>query len=769
MLVPDKLGRLGGRNSIRTIYARGIECRQNVPSFWQQTSKWFRSHFPSQLPPSFITHTSILAAYLASLSPHTYSFSHFPAHTLLCTLGLFLPLQATMPEQGPLPSHDHKSMADSVLSLDSSLLTPPLSLNDDEHPPFKPLDSDNVSLSMKKSGRSAKQRRQLNLACASSGDVNEEQKKPTHAEHNLSHKSLPDLKKYTRPLTHPVLSEPKNHAWINQKLQQLSSERGRRSSNSLSFDSRQRPGLARRPRRWTVPSKSLPTHLVCFTNHMHAATLNKSSDEPSTATPAMIGLRRATTKREGPPSIAQTNITFFPPPKFSRTSTTLLSFLRIASQQSQERINCLNTNASMARSSDQSLVPSPPRRPSVTKESTRPWCSVTAEPAVTDVMVYSAREHDPTQQFDGPRYRRFSTKIVSPSSVHEIIWDENVTSGESSSTSSNISRNPTTSEKRTISSQSTKQSMAVEKLETQLRRDSSDPRRALPENPSELHRTLPTSLQSLLNFKFVEAKARTGNLTGLPRSRASPSYTAPRVNDEPSHTPRRKTQEEHADVCNDVESFPPLRCRTLPIPPERPAILEKGPQPDNPIYSNRASPMGSCIGQSRHMRRKSIANYCHHVERVKGLARPTDEHTPLLSQTGFDGTSWKANSQSSHPASCYQLTSAAEADRPDPLHTQPKKNIFHMHLRRFCEICEFRYHKKRITTLEREVQTLKETVSAMQDGKAKALKEAEGTSYGWFTRKKDGPQQYNAEEDAVDQSTWEPVGKATDRAIEGEN
>jgi hypothetical protein len=92
-----------------------------------------------------------------------------------------------------------------------------------------------------------------------------------------------------------------------------------------------------------------------------------------------------------------------------------------------------------------------------------------------------------------------------------------------------------------------------------------------------------------------------------------------------------------------------------------------------------------------------------------------------------------------------------------------------MHLRRFCEICEFRYHKKRITTLEREVQTLKETVSAMQDGKAKALKEAEGTSYGWFTRKKDGPQQYNAEEDAVDQSTWEPVGKATDRAIEGEN
>jgi hypothetical protein len=120
-------------------------------------------------------------------------------------------------------------MADSVLSFDSSLLNPPLSITDDERPPFKPLDSDNVNLSMKKSGRSAKQRRQLNRACASSRDVNEEQKKP-RADRSLSHKSLPDLKQYKIPLTHPVLSGPKNHAWVDQKLQQLSSERCRGSS-----------------------------------------------------------------------------------------------------------------------------------------------------------------------------------------------------------------------------------------------------------------------------------------------------------------------------------------------------------------------------------------------------------------------------------------------------------------------------------------------------------------------------------------------------------
>jgi hypothetical protein len=254
-------------------------------------------------------------------------------------------------------------------------------------------------------------------------------------------------------------------------------------------------------------------------------------------------------------------------------------------------------------------------------------------------MVYSAREHDPTQKFDGPGHRRFSTKIVSPSSVHEIIWDESVTSGDSNSTSSNISRNPTTNEKHTMSSQSRKQSMAVEKLETQLRRDSSDPRRVLPKNPSELHWTNQTSLQSLLDFKFGEAKARTGNLIGLPRSRASLSHTTPRANDGPSYTPRRKTQEEYAGVCNDIESFPPLRCRLSLRLPEQPALIEQGPRSDNMIYFNRTSPMGSGIAQSRHMRRKSAANYCHHVERVKCLARPIDEDVPLLSRTSLDGTS----------------------------------------------------------------------------------------------------------------------------------
>jgi hypothetical protein len=617
-----------------------------------------------------------------------------------------------MPGQGPSAGHDQKSTSDSVLSFDSSLLTPPLSIGDDEPPPFKPLNVDNVSLSMKKSGRNAKQRRRLNRACASSGDVKEEQKKPRQAEHSLTRQSLPDLKKYRRPLTHPVLSEPGNHAWVDQKLQKLSSERGRGFSNAFSFESRQTSDLPQRPRRWTVPTKARPTNLVCFENHMRPpATLNRASDEVSTVTPAMIVLRRATTRKQQAPSTAQTNITFFPPPKFARTPPPLLSFLRMASPQNQERINCLNTKASMERSRCRSLVPSPPRRPSVEKECARPCCSVTAEPAVTDVMVYSALDHNAAQQFDRPGRRKFSTKIISQSSVHEIIWDENVTSGESNSSSSNISRQPTRNKKCTMSSRSRKQSFAVEKLETQLRRDSSGPRGSFPGNPSELHRTHQKSFQSLLNFKFGEGKARTGDLKGLPRSHASLSSAAPRLNNELSYESSRKTQGEHADVCNDIEFFPPLRCRPSPRSREESVILEQGPQPEGKAHSSRKSSMGRDLGQTRRMRRKSAANYYHHRERMRSLGGPIDEHIPLLSQTGLDGTSRRASSHPRCQVPSYQSTSAAKADRSDPPNKQSGMRIFHVHPRRFCGICEFRNHKKRIAELEREVQALKEPVS----------------------------------------------------------
>jgi hypothetical protein len=391
----------------------------------------------------------------------------------------------------------------------------------------------------------------------------------------------------------------------------------------------------------------------------------------------MIVLRRATAKKEGRPSLTQSNITFFPPPTFSRTPTPLLSFLCITSQKIQEPIGCPNMNASMTQSSSQGLMPSLPRKPSVTIECAQPSCSVAAEPAVTDIIVYSAREQDASHQMDQSRHRRFSTKIVSHSGVHEIIWDEIVVSSESNSSCSNNSRNATTGSKRKGTSNHRKVSIAVDKLETQLRRDRSDPRRGLPEDPSALDQTHHTSFQSLLNFSFGEAMLKAGDSRAVPRSRASLPSTAPRANDEIAHSPRRKTQ--HTGVCNNIEFFPPLRCQASrgsfePLPKR-----EHSPAPDDTVYHKRKLSMGRSLGQSRHLRRRSATNCNRYVEKPTCLAKPSkDHHMLLLGKARLDGTRGNAISQHARPASTYQSTSVFDGDLSDPLGRRTMTKALHM-------------------------------------------------------------------------------------------
>jgi hypothetical protein len=177
----------------------------------------------------------------------------------------------------------------------------------------------------------------------------------------------------------------------------------------------------------------------------------------------MIILRRATTKKQRTHSIAETNITFFPPPKFTRTSTTPPPFLRVATQQSQDRVNSINTNTSMACSPGRNLVPSPPWRPSIEKKCAQSCNSVGAGPATIDVMVYPVEDPTATEQSGRPGHRRFSTEIISQGSIHEIMWDEKAISGESSSSSSSISRQPITNNKHRVSSQPRKQSIAAKR------------------------------------------------------------------------------------------------------------------------------------------------------------------------------------------------------------------------------------------------------------------------------------------------------------------
>ena len=82
-----------------------------------------------------------------------------------------------MPKQQPSTSHYRTYTLDSVLTLDSNLLTPPHSLTDDNRPPFQPDDLDNVSLFMKP-GTGGKHRRRLNRAYALSWDMDAEKKRP---------------------------------------------------------------------------------------------------------------------------------------------------------------------------------------------------------------------------------------------------------------------------------------------------------------------------------------------------------------------------------------------------------------------------------------------------------------------------------------------------------------------------------------------------------------------------------------------------------------
>lgn len=96
-------------------------------------------------------------------------------------------------------------------------------------------------------------------------------------------------------------------------------------------------------------------------------------------------------------------------------------------------------------------------------------------------------------------------------------------------------------------------------------------------------------------------------------------------------------QKEHAGVCDNPEFLPPLRCQVPTSSQERLAILEECCQLDSTAHFNESTLMERGLGQSRYMRRKYAANYHYHVERWRGLTKPTDEHMPLLSRTGLDG------------------------------------------------------------------------------------------------------------------------------------
>ena len=353
-------------------------------------------------------------------------------------------------------------------SSDTNLLTPPLSSHGSDRPPFKPLHSDHVSLSMKRSAKNSKHhRRRLNRACVSSGELNDTYRSSS----TTSSKSWPDITRYFELLS------PSTTAHIKRQWPLFSAQDSSASHTPSTVSTTKRTRLPHRRRRWTVPSKAGPTRFLC--DNKPSATLARTGEATATETPAMIVLRRASIRKSNGESArdSQSEITFFPRPQVTKTSTSLFGFLRIRQldgDQSQSHKNSVDISATLLRRP--SISPSPPRKPSIVGNVPLPCVSEVAQPAFTALVMDSVGIMHPLQHrrpaLDIPETtvaRRSSTTITTGNNVHEVIWDENVTSSSGSNTASQSSRRSTG--KSVGSHGDRRHSTAVETLELQLKRD----------------------------------------------------------------------------------------------------------------------------------------------------------------------------------------------------------------------------------------------------------------------------------------------------------
>ncbi|ERF72439.1 hypothetical protein EPUS_06068 [Endocarpon pusillum Z07020] len=390
--------------------------------------------------------------------------------------------------------------------VDTNLLSPPLSVGHLDTPPFRPADSDQTSLSMKNRRRRRRSRRHRDgLDRASTGDTEEQPIQAHRTRKRLNSTSVPDLRQ--KSSSQPALSAA-GQFLMRQQLQALHVAR-RKDSIARSVETKRRASLPQKPRRWTMPSKAastrvlsespapvISTYLVASQSYRENA--RTASGKPSTShpslrsspqaennsvstnvgeTPAMITLRRASKKRTSSlgrrASLRPNAITSFPPPKFNRTTSTYIcSFFGINSPPTSSKNG--EPSQTSVRQSSRSTGPNPIaslRKASVTADKVQLIANTVATPAVTQVEflpLFHCRADQ--QELLTRSARRCSTTIVSGSSVHEIIWDEHVTSSSEDSTCACLSRQTSNSPKKSGSRDyGRRQSVLVEKLEAQLR------------------------------------------------------------------------------------------------------------------------------------------------------------------------------------------------------------------------------------------------------------------------------------------------------------
>ncbi|ETN46914.1 uncharacterized protein HMPREF1541_01103 [Cyphellophora europaea CBS 101466] len=397
-----------------------------------------------------------------------------------------------------------------------TLLTPPLSPASSEDVPFKPLDTDNTSLSMKRRRgihphNYNPDRRRLNRACASSSELQVSFETDDARPHRFGHsKSLPSLR----------LSE-------STPILGTISIVGAASADHRDVSKR----------RWTLPTKSQATRGLAEKVSVENRPVGGVPAGKDNASPAMITLRRASISRA---TTGKMSLTFFPPPKFERSKSGLLAaFLNTitghgkgAQQNGSKDVDTDDSRRYSTVSVQQDYIGTPRQR--------------SAAPVYTSVSGMEPNLLQPSRSNSNPFVRRCSTKFISSGSVYEVIWDENISSSDSDTTL------PATM------AGSRRRSIAVDRLETQFFRAVAQSRRE--------------SLISQLEEQRQSNAARTSSISNISSGR----FTWP-GHDSPSGAQRTKgyrTRSPTIEVLPEetsmhvgdrskgsIEFFPPLRSR----------------------------------------------------------------------------------------------------------------------------------------------------------------------------------------------------------------
>ena len=488
----------------------------------------------------------------------------------------------------------------------SALLTPPETPRTPKDSPFKPRDDDVVSLTMKrrhKGGRHGKEAKTLR-ECLSDNDVKGSPASKQSMLNRQHIKSLPDLR---GSRTHPATKaspQPK----VNR---------------SGSMDTRRR--------RWTLPSKAASTTFLA--QAVSAMPVWIQSKEKKNVmkvdeSPAMITLRRATNSTS---SARKMSLTFFPEPTFQRSKSGFLSsFLNTLTRTENKSDTTFGETSQPAtrRSS---------RSASVDNGKAQPSTSESAPPVCTEVAGVEPRWSIPGNDgSDFPR-RRCSTRFISAGAVYEVIWDENgsSTSSESLAAQQDPEPEPFACGRR--------RSVAVEKLESQLfKAEVQSRRQSLAAAKAQSSRSTSNAsdepLSSSIGEFGVSRRRSVGEVLAFHMGQSVQDFFFSHLH-RPSRSksmmqpgfasPTMSTVDEEASGSGDrqlsgtVEFFPPLRNRattntTKPTTDTAVNTLAskqtspRGSTPLDPLQQhrqNQTGDVGSMIGVSAHMRRRSTIKH----------------------------------------------------------------------------------------------------------------------------------------------------------------